>query len=127
MNAVVLVTVFIRLVDELMDSNIDGNNTYILSNAGRYINVQAADFRGLLADLLAEKTIASQIGTNSKANAKKKTDEVLGAFRALGWIVCDNQRFTNTLHFNGRTQRVITVDKMRLDMLRSLNWNPVSI
>lgn len=106
MTGIALIKIFLCVVDDLAAQP----RLSALSNQGGYINFRSDDFKKKLKDVLQNYP------------GSKKSKAFLDSFKTLQLIVCDQDRFTNVQNINGKSVRVITVDKAKYDLLKSLEW-----
>lgn len=109
MNGVVLVKIFVKAVDDLVVQP----RLYAYSNHEQYINFRSEDFRKKLKEVIQ----AMSEGIKMKS--------ILRDFKILELIVCDENRFTNTQFINGKSVRVITVDRRKYDLLKAMEWEDI--
>lgn len=109
MNGILVVKVFLQVVDELMSQP----RLYALSNQERYINFRAEDFKRKLKEVVVMNQ--SCLGTS-------KIKPLLNDFKLMQWIISDKERYTNVQKINGKSVRVLTVDRRKYELLKSLNW-----
>ncbi|MEY8368181.1 hypothetical protein AALA24_05365 [Anaerovoracaceae bacterium 42-11] len=109
MDGVLLIRIFLSVVDELMSQP----RLYALSNRERYINFRADDFKRKLKEVMLR---------NHSCLSSSKIKPILDDFKVLQWIICDKERFTNVQKINEKSARVLTVDRSKYELLKSLDW-----
>lgn len=109
MNGILLVEVFVKVVDDLVAQP----RLFAYSNQEQYINFRSEDFR---------KKLKEVIQTTSEGIKMKS---ILRDFKILQLIVCDENRFTNTQFINGKSVRVLTIDRRKYDLLKTLEWEDI--
>lgn len=109
MNGILLVDIFVKVVDDLVAQP----RLFAYSNHEQCINFRSEDFRKKLTEVI--QTMSE--GTKMKS--------ILRDFKILQLIVCDENRFTNTQFINGKSVRVITVDRHKYDLLKALEWEDI--
>lgn len=97
-------SIFIALVDALLDKKVAGKNIYALTKEGSYINFRVNDFKKVLHGLIT----------------KESYKDYMVIFRNLEWIICNEGRFTNAQFINGKTVRVISIDIKKYEQLKTL-------
>lgn len=102
-NGIQLFKVFLDTVDQLISQP----RLFALSNQGQYINFRADDFKRKLALVVPDYI---------------KPKLLMESFKTLQLIICEENRFTNVQNINGKPVRVLTVDKNKYDLLKSLKW-----
>lgn len=109
MNGILLVEVFVKVVDDLVAQP----RLFAYSNQEQYINFRSEDFRKKLKEVI--QTTAEEI----------KMKSILRDFKILQLIICDENRFTNTQFINGKSVRVLTIDRRKYDLLKTLEWEDI--
>lgn len=109
MNGYELIEIFMKTTDELMAHQ----RLYVLTNQERFINFRATDFKKKLQEVVFEKT------------GKKKIKSHMDGFKTLQFIISEDDRYTNVQKINGRSIRVLSVDRIKLDYLKTLTWEDV--
>lgn len=110
LEGTLLIRIFLQVVEELMSQP----RLYALSNREQYINFRAEDFKRKLQEVVTMNQ--SRLGTS-------KTKPFLEDFKVLQWIISDKERYTNVQKINGKSVRVLTVDRRKYDLLKSLDWD----
>lgn len=106
MNGKLLVEIFLEVVAGLMQEP----RLYAFSNSERFINFRSEDFKKKLKEVVLKKT------------GKRKIKPFLDSYKILQWFISDKDRYTTVQKINGKSVRVLTVDKQKYDILESLTW-----
>lgn len=104
-----LVGIYIQLIDKLIGSSI-GKSLYVENVLQGELHFRAGDFKKALRGLLP-----------TEQQGGKELQYMLRCFRTLQFILCDESRFTNAKWINGKTVRVVTVDKEKYKLLKTLS------
>ena len=109
MKGALLIKIVRSVVDELMAQP----RLYALSNREQYINFRADDFKQKLKEVVIRNQ--NYLGTS-------KIKPFLDDFKILQWIISNRERYTNVQKINGKAVRVLTVDRRKYELLKSLGW-----
>lgn len=109
MDGALLIRIFLSVVDELMSQP----RLYALSNREQYINFRTDDFKRKLKEVVTR---------NQSSLRTRKIKPFLEDFRVLEWIISGKERYTNVQKINGKSVRVLTVDRRKYELLKSLAW-----
>lgn len=83
----------------------NGDKIYIETKEGMYINFKPSSFKKKLKEIVGMEDIQKH----------------MDFFRRLGWIiVADERKFTNVQRINDKIMKVITVDKVKYEVLKEL-------
>ena len=121
MNGNVLISIYIKAVDNLMGTD-DIDNMYVMSADMSRVFFNADDFRDEIHDLLSDAEIMSELQYTEKKRQRNIEREVLQSYKTLGLIICDKGKFTTTQRVAGKVRRVVVVDYKKFELLKSLNW-----
>lgn len=110
-----IIQIFLQTVDFLLETDQrKQKNICIWSN-----NRQNANFKKSSFDTICMVKAASILEEGKKLD-QQKYRKLLEIFREMGWIVCQEGRFTNTQWIKGKAQRVVTVHYLRYCCLKRM-------
>lgn len=120
MNGNAVMNVFISLINDLMNTEVE--NAFVFTNENKVVNFNPADVNDCLAEILQRPGILSQIETKNRVNIEKAVKEMLKVFKQLGLIIGGEKRITNVQWIAGKSRRVISVDYERFQLVKKMNW-----
>lgn len=120
MNGNAVMNVFISLINDLMNTEVE--NAFVFTNENKVVNFNPADVNDCLAEILQRPGILSQIETKNRVNIEKAVKEILKVFKQLGLIIGEEKRITNVQWIAGKSRRVISVDYERFQLVKKMNW-----
>lgn len=120
MNGNAVMNVFISLINDLMNTEVE--NAFVFTNENKVVNFNPADVNDCLAEILQPPGILSQIETKNRVNIEKAVKEMLKVFKQLGLIIGGEKRITNVQWIAGKSRRVISVDYERFQLVKKMNW-----
>lgn len=120
MNGSAVMNVFISLINDLMNTEVE--NAFVFTNENKVVNFNPADVNDCLAEILQCPGILSQIETKNRVNIEKAVKEMLKVFKQLGLIIGGEKRITNVQWIAGKSRRVISVDYERFQLVKKMNW-----
>lgn len=120
MNGNAVMNVFISLINDLMNTEVE--NAFVFTNENKVVNFNPADVNDCLAEILQRPGILSQIETKNRVNIEKAVKELLKVFKQLGLIIGGEKRITNVQWIAGKSRRVISVDYEKFQLVKKMNW-----
>lgn len=120
MNGNAVMNVFISLINDLMNTEVE--NAFVFTNENKVVNFNPADVNDCLAEILQRPGILSQIETKNRVNIEKAVKEMLKVFKQLGLIIGGEKRITNVQWIARKSRRVISVDYERFQLVKKMNW-----
>ena len=120
MNGNAVMNVFISLINDLMNTEVE--NAFVFTNENKVVNFNPADVNDCLAEILQRPGILSQIETKNRVNIEKAVKELLKVFKQLGLIIGGEKRITNVQWIAGKSRRVISVNYERFQLVKKMNW-----
>lgn len=120
MNGNAVMNVFISLINDLMNTEVE--NAFVFTNENKVVNFNPADVNDCLAEILQRPGILSKIETKNRVNIEKAVKEMLKVFKQLGLIIGGEKRITNVQWIAGKSRRVISVDYERFQLVKKMNW-----
>ena len=120
MNGNAVMNVFISLINDLMNTEVE--NAFVFTNENKVVNFNPADVNDCLAEILQRPGILSQIETKNRVNIEKAVKEMLKVFKQLGLIIGGEKRITNVQWIAGKSRRVISVDYEKFQLVKKMNW-----
>ena len=120
MNGNAVMNVFISLINDLMNTEVE--NAFVFTNENKVANFNPADVNDCLAEILQRPGMLSQIETKNRVNIEKAVKEILKVFKQLGLIIGGEKRITNVQWIAGKSRRVISVDYEKFQLVKKMNW-----
>lgn len=120
MNGNAVMNVFISLINDLMNTEVE--NAFVFTNENKVVNFNPADVNDCLTEILQRPGILSQIETKNRVNIEKAVKEILKVFKQLGLIIGGEKRITNVQWIAGKSRRVISVDYEKFQLVKKMNW-----
>lgn len=110
-----VIQIFFQTVTFLLEADQRKQKTLcVWSNNGQYANFKKDSFN----TVCMKKSI--YILKNRPELSPAEYRQLLNIFRDMGWLVCQEGRFTNTQWIKGKAQRVVTVHYPRYCCLKRM-------